>query len=274
VAFRGVRVGQVTDITVFVASDGLAFSIPVKAEIDTERLHRSGRSFAGLTDTAYLEALVDKGLRAQLALQSIVTGQLQIQLDIYPDADLDLKGSGDMLEIPTIPSRFELLTQALEDISFKEVVRNFNQAVSQFGSMLEQNEMENFFDTIKTAAEEIAALARHLDAEAQTMTRSVTRAADTVDRFFSKANQDVDPVMDDARTALAAMRQAMAEAERALKSVDTLAEAYSERSAFHYEISQALTEISAAARSLRTLTDLLQQQPEALLRGKQLPGGQ
>lgn len=274
VAFRGVRVGQVTDITVFVAADNLSFHIPVLAEIDTQRLHRSEGAFADLDDAAYLEALIDKGLRAQLALQSIVTGQLQVQLDIYPDADLDLKENGDMLEIPTIPSKFELLTQALEDISFKEVVRNFNQAVTQFGNMLEQKEVENFLGSIKTAAEEVAALARDLDTEAKTMTRSVTRAADTVDQFFSKADRDMDPLLADARTALDAMRQAMAQAEQTLKSVDSMTEAYAERSAFRYELTQALGEISAAARSLRALTDLLQQQPEALVHGKQLPGGQ
>ena len=272
VAFRGVRVGQVTDITVFVASDDLAFNIPVQAEIDTERLHRSGGVFEGLGDAAYLEALIEKGLRAQLALQSIVTGQLQIQLDIYPDAPLDRKGGGEVLEIPTIPSGFERLTQALEEISFKEVVRNFNQAVTQFGNMLEQKEVETFFAGLQTAANEVAALSRNLDAQARTMTQSVTQAAETVDRFFQKADRDIGPVLREAEGALAAVRQAMHRAELTLAAIDSAAEGYSEGSAFRYEISQALAEIAAAARSLRTLTDLLQQQPEALIRGKQTQG--
>jgi paraquat-inducible protein B len=274
VAFRGVRVGQVSDITVFVGADNLTFNIPVEAEIDIRQFHRTGGAFADLGDTAYLKALIDKGLRAQLALQSIVTGRLQIQLDIYPEAPLELKGSGDALEIPTIPSRFELLTKALEDVPFKEVVRNFNQAVSQFGQMLEQKEVQTFFGSIQTAADEVARLARDLDTEAQRMTRSVTRAAETVDQFFKKANREVDPVLADAQAALAAMQQTMVRAEQALASIDDVAEGYSERSAFRYEISQAMTEIAAAARSLRALTDLLQQQPEALIRGKQPLGGE
>lgn len=269
VAFRGVRVGQVTDIMVLLASDDLTFHIPVSAEIDTRRFHRSGGAFDDLSDQAYLEALIDKGLRAQLALQSIVTGQLQIQLDIYPEAPLERKGSGDTLEIPTIPSRFELLTQALEDISFSEVVDNFNQAVTQFGSMLKEKEVEAFLGSIKTAADEVALLASHLDAEALTMMRSVTRAADAVDRFFKAVDGDIDPVLRDAQAVLAVTREAMMQAEETLQTIDTLAENYSESSMFRYEISQAVEEIAAAARSLRALTDLLQQQPEALIRGKQ-----
>jgi tRNA G37 N-methylase TrmD len=40
-----------------------------------------------------------------------------------------------------------------------------------------------------------------------------------------------------------------------------------------YALDNALAEISAAARSVRDLTDFLERQPQSLLRGKSLPGG-
>ena len=101
----------------------------------------------------------------------------------------------------------------------------------------------------------------------------LAHASEGADKLIQKADQQVDPTMGDARAALEAIRQVMDQADRTLRTIDLLAEGYAERSAFHYEVSIALKEIAAAASSLRALTDLLQQQPDALIRGKGEPGG-
>ena len=40
-----------------------------------------------------------------------------------------------------------------------------------------------------------------------------------------------------------------------------------------YALDNALAEITSAARSVRDLTDFLERQPQSILRGKTLPGG-
>jgi len=273
VAFRGVRIGQVTNVSVYVESDTLKFTVPVLVEIESNRIQKVGtRSSESLTEES-LSDLIAKGLRAQLSLQSIVTGQLMIQLDMYPQEPARLRGNGDMLEIPTIPSSIERLAQALEEISFKELVDNINQAVIQFGQMLDKKELEKVLSSIQKAGDDIAVLARNINQEAIPLIQSLKRTADETQLLVRDVNQQVDPVVVDARKALASIQQAMEQADQTLKSIDTLAEGYTERSAFRYEVSTALQEISAAARSLRVLTDMLQQQPDALLRGKGNPGG-
>ncbi len=274
VAFRGVRVGEVTDISVFIENNPLKFTVPVMVEIDPRRFHHSegtGRRPKGEADLA---TLIEKGMRAQLSLQSIVTGQLMIQMDFYPDSAVSLKGDGKIPEIPTIPSSFERLTQALEKISFRELVDNINQAVRQVGGILDKNEMEKVLGSIRTAADAVGGLARHLDEQTAPLLRSLQRASHNADRLIQNTDRQIDPVMVEAQAALEAIRQAMIKADQTLQSVDRLAEGYSERSAFHYEVSNALKQIAAAASSLRALTDLLQQQPDALIRGREEPGGQ
>jgi len=273
VAFRGVRVGEVTDISVFIESDTLKFNVPVMVEIDPRRFHHKGRAGGQKEGEADLESLIEKGMRAQLSLQSIVTGQLMIQLDFHPGSPINLKGDGTIQEVPTIPSSFERLAQAIEKISFRELVDNINQAVKQIGSILDKNEVEKVLGSIRNAADEIAGLARHLDEKAAPLLLSLQHASEGADKLIQKADQQVDPTMGDARAALEAIRQAMDQADRTLRTIDLLAEGYAERSAFHYEVSIALKEIAAAASSLRALTDLLQQQPDALIRGKGEPGG-
>ena len=274
VAFRGVRVGEVTDISVFIESNPLKFTVPVMVEIDPRRFHHSegaGRRSKGGSD---LRILIEKGMRAQLSLQSIVTGQLMIQMDFYPVSTVTLKGDGKIPEIPTIPSSFERLTQALEKISFRELVDNINQAVQQVGGILSKNELEKVLGSIRTAADAVSGLARHLDEQTAPLLRSLQRASHNADKLIQDTDRQIDPVLAEARTALDAMRQAMVKADQTLQTVDLLAEGYGERSAFHYEVAQALKEVAAAASSLRALTDLLQQQPDALIRGLKDPGGQ
>ena len=273
VAFRGVRVGEVTDIAVFIDSDTLTFSVPVTVEIDPRRFHHNGKQEKPVDAAADLKILIDKGLRGELSLQSIVTGQLMIQLGFHPNTPANLKMNGKSLEIPTIPSNFERLAQALEKISFRELVDNINEAVKQFGSLLDKNEIQKVIDSIKAAADNIAVLSKNLNDEAIPLVQSLKRAADEAQLLVRDVNQQVDPVAVDARKALDAIRQAMEQADQTLQSIDTLAEGYTERSAFRYEISNALREIAAAASSLRALTDMLQQQPDALIRGKGNPGG-
>jgi paraquat-inducible protein B len=274
VAFRGVRVGEVTDISVYIESEPLQFIVPVMAEIDSRRFHQTGGSEAASNSEADLKTLIAKGLRAQLSLQSIVTGQLMIQLDFYPGTPAKLKGSGETPEIPTLPSGFERLTQALEKISFRELVDNVNLAVKQIGSILDKNEIQKTLSSIRTAADDMAVLARHLDQEATPLIDSLKRTSDDAGRLIQGADRKIDPLMADVQASLEAMRQAADQARQSLQSIDLLSESYTERSAFHYELSNALKEIAAAASSLKALTDMLQQQPDALIRGKGEPGGQ
>ena len=274
VAFRGVRVGQVTEIQVFFNSDSLKFQIPVVVEIEPSRFKNVGEADVASDTESGLKALINKGMRARLVLQNIVTSQLMIQLDMYPNEPVRLRGNGDMLEIPTIASGLERLTQAIEEISFKELVDNINQAVTQFGKILDKQELEHVLSSIKTAANEVGILAKNLNQEAIPLIQSLKRTSDNADDFIRRVDLQVDPVLTDTRAALESVRRAMEQADQTLQSIDTLTEGYTERSAFRYEISNALREIAAAASSLRALTDMLQQQPDALIRGKGNPGGQ
>lgn len=273
VTFRGVRIGQVAEISVLVDPDTLKFTVPVVVEIISNRFNKIDKNALETDVEENLLSLIDKGLRAQLVLQNIVTGQLMIQLDIYPNTQAKMKNKGDMLEIPTIPSGFQRLTQAIEEISFNQLVDNINRAVTQFGQVLENKGLEKALSSMTTLADEMAALAHNLNAEAIPMIQSVKQTSDRADGFIQEMDQQVDPVITDTRAALASIHQTMAQAEQTLKSLDALAAGYTEQSAFRYEVSNALREITAAANSMRTLTDLLQQHPEALIRGKGNPEG-
>lgn len=81
VMFRGVKVGIVKDIVLRFDAKDVSFLIPVYVELDPKKFLVIGK----FTDEEELDrTLINKGLRATLELQSMVTGQLMVNLDFHP----------------------------------------------------------------------------------------------------------------------------------------------------------------------------------------------
>ena len=83
VVFRGVKIGSVTDVLLRADSTKLTFTIPVYIEIEPDKFTVVGARPKQLGQN--LKTFIDRGLRATLEMQSIVTGQMQVGLDFYPD---------------------------------------------------------------------------------------------------------------------------------------------------------------------------------------------
>ena len=99
VVFRGVRVGSVESIQVSYDRNTDAFSIPVVAVLDSDAVRGldGKQADAGSDPELALPALVKRGLNAQLSMQSLLTGQLYVDLDLRPRRFGDTHGD-DVLE--------------------------------------------------------------------------------------------------------------------------------------------------------------------------------
>ena len=112
VVWNGVKVGTVSNVVVDYDPENLTFKIPVFIELDPS-LARFKGSLAKTRQERQqnMRLAIDKGLRAQVTLQSMVTGQLMIDLDFHPGVPVRLSGlKSDFVEIPTIPSSMGALT--------------------------------------------------------------------------------------------------------------------------------------------------------------------
>jgi paraquat-inducible protein B len=136
VLFKGVKVGQVKNITLLADPEDLTFFVAVYIEVDRERYtlieHKEHSAiFEKMTRDAHLGPLIQKGLKAQLQTQSFVTGQLIINIDFYPDKSFSLVGiEKDYQEIPTIPGSMERLTKTLQHLDFEKLYNKIMEVVS------------------------------------------------------------------------------------------------------------------------------------------------
>ena len=112
VKYRGVRIGAVTGMRIRFQQPPDDRRIPVFIEVSNRRLRELGATEGG--SPQMVKGLIDAGLRARLDTESIVTGQLYVNLDLFPDVPARLlHGDGGYPEIPTVPSQLEEATKSL-----------------------------------------------------------------------------------------------------------------------------------------------------------------
>ncbi len=266
VMFRGVKVGLVKKIELIYDARDLSFLIPVYVEIDPDKMVYVGHK----PGTQHTADLIRKGLRAQLDLQSLVTGQLLINLDLFktdkPPVLMGLDKRYD--EIPTIPTSLELFEEQLRELPIHEL-----------------------FDKILSASKGLDRLVNSTDT--QRGIKSFSQTVNELKKTVQAVNGRIGPIMDNLRDSsenirsasknldnsltgekgipaqitgtLTAAREALSQADRTLRSVQTLV---ADKSPVLDDADAALEEVSNAARSLRFLTEYLEQHPESVITGK------
>lgn len=147
VDFRGVIVGQVRSIGIEYQRDKKAFRMPVVVELYPSRMGFRERDVADETrKRTIVQALVKRGMRAQLRTGNLLTGQLYVALDFFPKAppakDIDLEAP--MPEFPTTPGTFDELQAKLGEIvnridkvPFDQIGQDARTAIASMNKMLE-----------------------------------------------------------------------------------------------------------------------------------------
>lgn len=115
VSFRGVDIGSVTDIVVEYDTDTLDIRVPVIIEIYAERITVIGDETGARDSYEASLRLIEDGMRAQLAVQSLVTGQQMVQIDFFPGTEPQYRGDYPLREFPTVPSDMSQLQESLQD---------------------------------------------------------------------------------------------------------------------------------------------------------------
>ena len=276
VTFRGTRVGTVSDITVVIDAQGESIRIPVFMDLEEDSVEVVNATPDTIQpheviedrDRAFIQKLIEKrGLRAQLEMQSLVTGQLQVQLDFFPDAPIKLHtGLEDKYpEFPTVPSSLNQLAQKLEDLPVKDLVEATLKAIQGFEHLINSPEVAGFGAEAKSLITELRHLAKEIDREVVPLATGLRGTIRDTRVLVRNIDRRVDPLATSLEDIAAAIRTSLGQAQNTLAMVEDVA---AKDSALAYRLTTALKELGAAARSVRDLADYLERNPEALLKGK------
>jgi paraquat-inducible protein B len=268
VEYQGVKVGSVTDIHLECDLATLRFARPVRFELSSRSIHYSGTP-SDATDEEAFDALVrSQGLRAQLASQSLLTGKLKITLTHAPDTPIVLANrddDNDALEIPTIPSPFSAAAKKVADLPFPEVVAELRSSLAGISALVNSPALA---DAVNRVPATLAAATDALNSATETLNvvrGSLPALIDNLSATSSSATETLDSLRDRLPALLDNLSAASGSASAA---ADAVAATLAPDSAQARILSDALADLQEAARSLRLFLDLLEQNPDSLLRGK------
>ncbi|HTU00808.1 MAG TPA: MlaD family protein [Candidatus Sulfotelmatobacter sp.] len=288
IAFRGVKLGQVTDIRIDVPGGG---KIAVYGEIPPRILNEDA--------VTMISHAVQKGLRAELALQSLLTGQLYVGLKMMPDTSAKQQATDPhAIEIPTVPSvmqewstRVEGLLNKLAALPLDQLISSATGAMGGIEDFARSPEVRQVIRRADALIADIQGVAR----DARPMIASFTATSDTARSAVTDVAQDLRRLATNLEATSDVARGFLTDGQQLVRDVDakvdplassligtldkaqgTLANldgVLTGRAALGYQLGQALQQITATARSVRALADYLDQHPEALLAGKGGPRG-
>ncbi len=198
VAFRGVPVGTVVEIAAEYDVATGALRVPVIIEITPDRIRLAGEG------PGRIEDLIAAGLRARLQLESLLTGQLYVALDLFPKAPPPPPPEpGALPEIPALPSPLSKLTRSLDEVTaaLPTTIDRFTRVLERTERMLSDPNLariETLLDHGAGAAGEMEAVLREvpgLVAELDRAARATTRLAETLTERLEKRDAQLAKVL-------------------------------------------------------------------------------
>ena len=276
VILNGVRVGYVSEIALLIDETEFETMTRVTLEIlpDTYIPIREGRETTeDVSEAIPHETMIqDAGIRAQLEVESFITGQLMIRLDMRPDTPIEMSGmESEHPEIPTIQSNIQellakmekWLTDIRENVDIGALADEATNALSGFAALTNSPDLHEGIAGLNTLindedTQELGTSLRHaLD--------NVSTAAEQATVLFRDADGDLGDLATDLEPALAQLDKTLEAAEQTLEAVQLQLRGDSQQA---YQLQSTLREVETAATALREFFDYLERNPEALIRGK------
>jgi paraquat-inducible protein B len=350
VMFRGVRVGHVTDIQLFpmlqrkneaTMEEGAqpAFSCPIKVTLEmnaqafnmeTTSLQENKALFMEFVNrslnvwhtdeklTQWLSQLiVNNGLRVQLQTLSFLTGQLYIEMNLFPEEETSGQLLADLEQhvLPTHTSTFERMFLSISQKNFEDQVNSFYQGLSLCADFIKNGHFETLLADVSQMTRDLKLLTgtaglmaiptirkvnsvlEHTGQVMKTVEQRSPHLLDTAQKSLERWNElsgSLQPRLEQLLTEMQSLAvqlksasdlnagpaaqllrnltQTSQELQTLIHELELTAHGLQRElapdSMSRQEIVNILNEIERAAQSVRSFTDLLNRNPEVLIKGK------
>lgn len=285
VKFRGVPVGTVERI--MIRADGQhqgSTAIPVVIKIDRTRLQNDLGVVDKAFDPASIQESIDKGLVAELSLESFITGQLFVEFSFNPERipglQWHLVEESDMMEIPTLSSSLDQITDDvasiiadINDLDIERLNENINTVLENTAKVLAGIDSEEVSRSVTAAADSVSAATDSLTTfikskEFSETLGSAKLAMEEITRTVESFNLEEGPLASKLDNWTSSLTTTLDELQALTsKTGDMMAPDGSLR----YELESMMRELSRAARSIRALADYLEENPNSILTGRPRP---
>jgi len=276
VVFLGVKMGTVKEIQLGIDQNGLRFLVPVLIEIEPHVVRTRGGEPVDLRDPATVRRLVERGLRGQLRTQSLLTGQLYVDLDFHPDKPAQYVALDPALsEIPTIRSAVEEMTTKVEGFAVEKFLADVAAISGAINKLMSAPATQELPQRLDATLRHLESLAARLDVQSKPILRDVRddlaemrKTLQAAQAALAKVDTAADRVASLASPDSQVATNMVRASDELAKAAASLRSLTAQDSPTVQQVNATLKEISRAASALRVLAELLEAQPDALYRGK------
>ncbi len=259
VTFRGVTIGRVASIKVRVNAPAIAPVIQVFLDLEPDKISwTSGPSTSARAD---LQSAVIAGLRAQLSSQSLVTGELSVDLDFHPHAPVALVDSGEEpLQIPAIASDLQQFKDQVRDMNLPDIAVQTRQVLGALQHLVATLEPQ-----IAPMAQSLQTTMAAATATVESLQKQSTLTLNQVGSLSAESQRQVTINGNELSELLKSAQQATAHVDALAVSLDELT---SPRSPVRADLDGTLRDLAASSSSLRLFTHDLERNPLGTLMRK------
>ncbi|MGZ0709493.1 MlaD family protein [Coraliomargarita sp. W4R53] len=275
VKFRGVPVGEVKRIMIRAEGQGDdSTAIPVIIEINRSRLENDLGVSRSMFAPESIQKSLDRGLVAQLNLESIITGQLFVEFSFEPKkariTKTHLEDVNSMVEIPTLNSSLDQITsdvaQIIADVKaldLHELSNNLNTLLTSATAQMDSLNTKAISESITGTADEIKNFmaSEQFKQSVGAMRDAFEQVSDTANSF----NLNDGPLAKTIETWTTQITETLDSLDSLSSNASALLKPGSD---IRYEFETMLRELSRSARSIRLLSEFLERNPNALLTGR------
>jgi len=270
-----VSIGTVKEVSVGVGNTNSAFLINVRIEVDREHLQDVVQGVALDLDNRprFEKTVKDLGLRARLEVLSLLSGQLYIALDVYPDQpgfQLNQEGIHGHWEIPTLPSTQREMMQSLvtslhhlTEMDFKGLSTELKGLLTELRTGVAQLNFGQINTNLVGVLGELRAFVGN-PALASAMT-NLDRTLTHVEELGRNLNKNLNPLLLSADADLKKAGTALDEATQALRA---LKEQVKPGSDLTRQLIGTLDRVDETLNAIRQLAQEIQRNPSSLITGK------
>lgn len=275
VKLRGVRVGRVVNLNVRYDEAKNESVAAVVCEFNQDAITGANDAPLNIASRAQLQALVDRGLRARLEVQSLATGLLFVGLSFAdPKENPDPKLRDPRYTVvPALPSAItefqssltEILTnlkktdlaglsrslmtliadtrKQLDGLDLKGTAEQWKKTGAQIEALVASPEFKRTFDNLNGAVADLRSAIAKIDAQVEPMSNELKATLGEAKKTILSFNATAD------------------EAKKFIAAQSGLGE----------ELGDTLQHLNDASDSVKQLADFLERNPNALLTGKKRP---
>jgi paraquat-inducible protein B len=274
VFYRGVQIGSVKNIKLFYTKYDQTLHSVVIIEIEPDSVMSldTRKKLVGTPDE--ISIFIKRGLKAQLTMQSIVTSQLIIILDFFPEKKPEYHNYlTEYQEIPTIPTQLELFTQALQDLRLKDTAKKVLKTIDGIEGFINAPETKAGLKSYMAAGKSAHELLQKMDAQIIPLLADIKETSQEARQTMVQAQKTL-ALEEGAPGQIATdAKQTIEKAQDTLKKVDeslaTINRFMSENTEVSFQAEDTLREFNEIAASMKSLADYLERHPESILRGKE-----